>query len=163
MKSMLRALDERWKHRDGVATYGMGRHAGALATAVWASARGLLVPPRTEWELSIALDVVDAHVSPWFAETTDTRFHIAIASIEWGFYFCHHSRVSWIRVTDVPFVHERDDFSLLPRTPPLRELGTLVRALEERHRIRFRREHAAIRASLPNAEHAVREWVVGAL
>jgi hypothetical protein len=154
MKPSLRTLDERWKRRDVVATYGKGRHAGALATAVWLSARGLLVPPRTEWELSISLDVIDEQAPVKFVDATDTRFHIAISSIEWGFFFCHHSRASWIRVTDVPFVHERDDFSLLIRTPPLRELGSLVRALEEKHRICFRREHA---------EPAIREWVVTAL
>src|SRR3954463_13483249 len=103
MKTSLRSLDERWKHRDVVATYGKGRHAGALATAVWLSARGLLVPPRTEWELSISLGVIDEQAPARFADTMDTRFHIAIASIEWGFFFCHHSRSSWIRVTDVPF------------------------------------------------------------
>jgi len=163
MKMPARKLDERRRHGDLVATYGKGRHAGALATAVWLSARGLLVPPRTEWELSIALDVLDEQAPARFAEATDTRFHISISSIEWGFFFCHGSRASWIRVTEVPFVHERDDFSLMARTPPLRDLGSLVRSLEETHRIRFRRDRAAIRSSLPSSEPAIREWVVAAL
>jgi hypothetical protein len=153
MKSSLRTLDERWKHPGIVATYGKGRHAGALATAVWLSARGLLVPPRAEWELSIALDV----------DAMDTRFHIAITSIEWGFYFCHHGCASWIRITDVPVVQERDDFALLSKVPPLRELGRMVRSLEETYRIHFRRQHAGIRSTIGDSEPAIREWVLTAI
>jgi hypothetical protein len=163
MKSSLRTLDERWKHPNIVATYGKGRHAGALATAVWLSARGLLVPPRTEWELSIVLDVADEHAPPGFADAMDTRLHVAIASTEWGFYFCHRGRASWIRITDVPCVQERDDFALLSSVPPLRELGRLVRSLEEKYRIHFRRTRAGIHSTLGGSEPAIREWVLTAL
>jgi hypothetical protein len=155
-------VEERWKHGDVVATYGKGRHAGALATASWLSARGLLMPPRIPWEVSIALDIVDESAPSRFVDATDTRFHVAIASTEWGFFFCHHSRASWIRVTDVPFAHERDDYMLLLQVPPLRELGRLVRSLEETYRIRFRRGYAAIRSSIPGSEAAIRAWVVDA-
>jgi len=161
MKASLRRVDERWKHPNIIESYGKGRHAGALATAVWLSARGLLVPPRAEWELSIVLDVADERTRPRFAAAMDTRFHIAIASIEWGFFFCHHSRASWIRVNDVPFVQECDDFALLSRVPPLRQLGRLVRSLEERYRINFRREHAEIYSSIGGSEPAIREWLLG--
>jgi hypothetical protein len=156
-------VEERWKRGDVVVTYGKGRHAGALATASWLSARGLLVPPRTPWEVSIALDVVDERAPAMFVDTTDTRFHIAIASTEWGFYFCHHSRASWIRVTDLPYVHHRDDHALLAKVPPLRELGVLVRSLEETYRIRFRRGCAGIRSTIEGSEPAIRAWVVDAL
>jgi hypothetical protein len=141
----------------------MRRHAGALATASWLSARGLLVPPRTPWEVSIALDVVDERAPATFEDTTDTRFHIAIASTEWGFYFCHHSQASWIRVTELPFAHHRDDHGLLAKVPPLRDLGVLVRSLEETYRIRFRRGYAAIRSTIEGSEPAIRAWVVDAL
>ena len=153
-------VDERWRHRDVVATYGKGPSAGALATATWLSERGLLVEPRTSWSVSISLDVVDSRAPAAFADAIDTRLHIAIASTEWGFFFCHHSRASWIRVLDVPFVHERDDFGLRGRVPPLRDLGVLLRALEGPHRIRFRREHASIRSTIQDAEPAVREWLL---
>lgn len=161
MKSTV--VDERWKHRDVVATYGKGHHAGALATASWLSARGLLVPPRAPWEVSIALDIVDERAPEEFEDTADTRFHIAIASTEWGFFFCHHSRASWIRVTELPFVHQRDDFVLIGQVPPLRELGKLVRSLEETYHLRFRRGYAAIRSTIEDAEPAVRAWVIDAL
>ena len=156
-------FDERRKHGDIAATYGKGRHAGALAASSWLSGRALGVAPYARWEVSIALDVIDEKASARFQDTSDTRFHIAISSNEWGFFFCHHSRISWIRVTDVPFVHERDDYALLPSVPPLRDLGKLVQLLEERYRFRFRREHAAIRSTIPDAEENIRIWVVAAL
>ncbi len=155
--------DERWRHRDALATYGKGQHAGALATGSWLSARGLLVPPRTPWAVSIALDVINWPAPTSFTEATDTRFHVAISSTEWGFYFCHGGRASWIRITDVPFVHERDDHALLLRVPPLRALGRLVRALEATYYVRFRREHAAIRSTIAGTEAAIWEWVLADL
>lgn len=156
-------IDERRRHGDVGSSYGKGRHAGALASAAWLSGRGLSAPPYEKWEISIALDVVDGRPSGRFNDASDTRFHIVVASSEWGFFFCHHSRVSWIRVTDLPFVHERDDYELLPQVPPLRDLGKLVQSLEERYRIKFRREHAAIRSTIEGAEDNVRIWCVAAL
>ena len=163
MKTSTRAVAERWKYRDLVATYGQGRPAGALATAAWLSARGLLVPARTEWELSIVLGLPGELEPPALADGADTRLHIAISSAEWGFYFCHHDRASWIRVTDVPFIHQRDDFALLFKVPPLRELGSLVRALEETYSVSFCRESAAIRSTIRGSAPAIREWVTTAI
>ena len=156
-------IDERRLHDDIAATYAKGRHAGALAASAWLSARGLSVASHLHWEVSIAMDVIDEQPSARFTDTLDTRFHVAIASTEWGFYFCHHSRVSWIRVTDLPFINERDDYMLLPQVPPLRDLGRLIQTLEGKYRIRFRREHAAIRATIPDAEAAIRSWVVSSI
>jgi len=138
---------------------GKGRSAGALAASAWLAARGLLVPPRTPWEVSIVLDVVTEEPTMRGADPTETRFHIAISSTEWGFYFCHNRRASWIRTTDSPFIHQRDDFALLFKVPPLRDLGRLVRSLEETYGVRFRRSHAAVRTTIANAEPIIREWV----
>jgi hypothetical protein len=156
-------VDERRPHRVLAATYGKGPHAGALATGAWLAARGLVVPPRTRWEATIALDVVERPALSTFSEARDTRFHVAISSTEWGFYFCHYGRASWIRVTDVPSVHERDDHALLVRVPPLRALGRLVRSLEDTYCVRFRREHAAIRTTIAGAEPPIWEWVLADL
>lgn len=159
---MLETLERRRK-RDGLAIHGRGPHAGALATSSWLSARGLIVPPRTPWQVSIALDVVDERAPASFSEATATRFHVAIGSTEWGFYFCHGGRSSWIRVTEVPFIHERDDFALRVKVPPLRALGGLVRHLEQTYLVRFRREHAAIRSTIAGSEPAIWEWVLADL
>jgi len=159
------------------------RHAsmGATAAAAWLANRGIDVEPGAPWEVSIALDVVDRRPSATFTDTRDTRFHISIGSDEWGFFFCHGGRTSWLRVTDRTFVHERDDHDLLGRVPSLRDLGKLVQSLEERHRFRLRREHAAIRSAIrgaaggpgaagaggaarsAEAEDNVRIWVVASL
>jgi hypothetical protein len=152
-------VGERWRQRDAT-TYAKGRLAGALATQSWLAGRGLQVPPRATWEVSIALDVIDQTAPAAFTESKATRFHIAISSTEWGFYFCHQGRASWIRITDLPFVHERDDHALLFRVPPLRSLRSLVRTLEETYRIELRREHALIRSTIPGSEPAIWEWVL---
>jgi hypothetical protein len=160
MKTQAEVVGERWRHRDFVAIAGRGRHAGALATQSWLAARGLLVPTSTGWEVSIALDVRDEKAPAAFNDAVDTRFHLSLSATEWGFFLCQQGRASWIRVTDVPFVHERDDFALLFKTPPLRHLGALVRELETTYRIRFRREHASIRSTIAGSEPAIWEWVL---
>lgn len=155
------AVEEKCKYRDFLA-YG-GRPAGVLATAAWLAARDLVVPPRVPWQVTISLDAAGEAAPVRFADAADTRFHIAISSIEWGFFFCHHSRSSWIRITDVPFVHQCDDHALRFKVPPLRELGRLVRSLEGTYRVRFRREHAEIRSTILDSEPAIRTWVLADL
>jgi hypothetical protein len=159
MKTTAWAFDDRWRYRDLGAFQGKGRSAGTLATAAWLAARGLLVAPRTPWDVSIVLDIVTEDDTARGTDLPETRFHIAISSTEWGFYFAHNHRASWIRVTDAPFIHQRDDFALLFKVPPLRDLGRLVRALEETYGVRFRRRHAAVRTNISNAEPVIREWV----
>lgn len=73
--------------------------------------------------------------------------------------FEHAGKMSWIRVTDVPFVHGRDDHGLLGLTPALKDLSQLVRSLEERFGCQFERASPEIRSSIAGAEPAVREWV----
>jgi hypothetical protein len=145
------------------AGYAKERHAGALAASAWLSARGLRAPAKGAWDVTIALDVVDRAASPTVTSATDSRFHIAIAGSEWGFFFCHRGKVSWIRITDVPFINERDEYALLERTPPLRDLGSLVQALEEKYELTFKRRHASIRTNLPEAEQTIRIWLAAAI
>lgn len=132
---------------------------GATAAATWLRARGLPTPAGSRWHVEVALDVVDGPAPADYDEATATRFHIDIYSEEWGHYFCHHGRSSWIRVTDIAFVHGRDDYQLLTLTPPLPDIGRLVRQLEQKYGVRFRRDHALIRTNLDRAEVAVRAWL----
>jgi hypothetical protein len=138
------------------------RHAGALAAGAWLAARGLARPPGG-WDVAIAVEVFDRPASPSLTNPAEARFELAISSTEWGFLFCHRGRLSWIRVTDVPYVHDRDDHELLRRVPPLRDVGSLVRSVEHRSAINFRRQHASISTNLPGAEPAIRAWVAAAL
>src|SRR5215831_84182 len=103
--------------------------AGALAASAWLNERSLLAPA-SRWHVEVALDVRDGPALAEFDEHLDTRFHVAIYSEEWGFFFCHGGRASWIRVTDVVFVHVRDDFRLLTQTPALKDIGLMMRRLE---------------------------------
>jgi hypothetical protein len=73
--------------------------------------------------------------------------------------FRRGQQTSWIRVTDLPFINERDDHALLRLVPPLRELGSLIELLEDRHGLGFRRDEALIRTTLPNAESSIRIWI----
>jgi hypothetical protein len=99
----------------------------------------------------------------WYVETTlvadsATRFHLNVYAEEWGFVFHHRDRSSWIRVTDIPFIHGRDDFELLTSVPELISMQLFLTDLEIEHGIVFDRPGAAIRSSLPNADDPVRAW-----
>ena len=87
--------------------------AGKLAAQGWLRARALSAPAFTAWHVEVSLDVRDEPAPMLFDERRDTRLRIEIYSEEWGVFFCHHAKASWIRVTDIAFVHGRDDFNLL--------------------------------------------------
>lgn len=133
--------------------------AGKLAAEGWLRARLVSPPALTPWHVEISLGVLHGTPTAAFDERTDTRLRIEIYSDEWGIFFCHQGKTSWIRVTDIAFVHGRDDFSLLAQLPPLKDLGSLVRSLERQHALAFRREHALVRTNVPGAEAAVRSWL----
>jgi hypothetical protein len=151
------------QRRPRATPYATEKHAGALAATAWLAACGLRAPAATTWDVAIALDIVNRPASPYATSPADTRFHIAISTAEWGFYFCQRGRVSWIRVTDVPFVNERDDHGLLRQVPPLRDLGWLIQTLELRNSITFRRTLASVRTNLVDAEIGIRSWITTAL
>ena len=134
--------------------------AGRLAAQAWARARALSAPTITPWHIEISLDVRDAPASVELDEARDTRLRLEIYSEEWGVFFCHQGRASWIRVTDIAFVHGRDDFGLLELVPPLKDIHALVRTLERQHDVAFRREHALVRTNVPRAEAVVRAWIL---
>lgn len=147
------SLDVRAAGQSGAST------AGKLAAHTWLRTRGLSAPALRPWHIEISFDVRDAPAAAQFEERTDTRFRLEIYSEEWGFFFCHRGRASWIRVTDIPFVHGRDDFNMLRSTPALEDIGALFRAVQQQHSITFRREHALVRTNVPSAEPAIRVWI----
>ena len=132
-----------------------GMTTGALASAAWCVARNVF-PRLPRWNVDICLDNVpgaDRDAAP-----IDARFTLEIFNDEWGFRFLRGTEASWIRVTDVAFIHGRDDFELLRRTPKLESIGVLVRALEANHEIRFDRTRPLIRSSFDGADRIV-SWV----
>jgi hypothetical protein len=131
-----------------------------VATEAWARARGITPPAHLRWHVEIAFDTSNGRPPSEFDETTATRFQLDIYSEEWGVFFCHQGRSSWIRTADAVFVHGRDEFQLLAIVPPLEDIGRLLRHVEQQQRIAFQRQHAAIRTNLPNAELAIRAWVL---
>lgn len=128
---------------------GLSPNAGPLASAAWLVARDLQSQARWWVEVTFATRTADGEPA---------RLQLEIYTEEWGFLFEHGSRSSWIRVTDIPFAHGRDDLHLLPETPPLREIARLVAALEARFELDFPREHAVIRTSLRDSVPAIRAW-----
>jgi hypothetical protein len=78
---------------------------------------------------------------------------------EWGYRFEHDGRTSWIRVTDVPFVHGRDEHGLLPKTPRLENIGGLIREIEEAKAIEFQRQHAVVRSNVPDEDGVIATWI----
>lgn len=132
---------------------------GIRAAARWLSDRGLDPPAAKRWHVEISLATVDVPAPVNYDDRVDTRFHIDIYSEEWGFFFCHGGRASWIRVTDIPFVHGRDDFRLLAQTPALPDIGALMRTLEVSHQVELRRKLALVRTNLVGAEPTIRGWV----
>lgn len=124
----------------------MGTNTGPLAAAAWCLARGLF-PSDRNWFVEIEL------------RAAKTRFTIEIYEAEWGFAVHHGEQTSWIRVTDIPFVHGRDDFDLLRETSSLKDIATLVRAVEALTGVTFSRESAAVRTNIADGEAAIRDWI----
>lgn len=137
----------------------MSRTAGALAATAWLRSIGKTPPTLQRWNVEVLLGVLEKRPSTDYDASTETRFHINIYSEEWSVFVCHRGQSSWVRVTDIPFVHVRDDFNLLPTFPALRDVGTLLRRVERDLGVHFAREHATIHTNLPAVEKDVRRWV----
>jgi hypothetical protein len=153
-----RASGQPGEHRPHAGPPG-SQSTGAVASARWLAQRRLSSTSVMRWHVEIALDVVDEPAPAEFDDRTATRFHIDLYSEEWGVFFCHGGRASWLRVTDIAFVHGRDDFGLLADLPELGDLGPWLRQLERLHGVQFQRGFASVRTNLANAEPAIRRWI----
>lgn len=137
-------------HPIGTPRHGLASTTGVLAAAAWLADREI-TPDGERWFVEVVLGATD--------RTRDARFQLEVYSEEWGFQVHHDSATSWIRVTDVPFIHGRDDHGLIAKVPNLREIERFIRELELRFDIRFDREAAQIRTTITTAEPALRAWL----
>lgn len=119
---------------------------GRDEAAAWLRMLGLQGSGRWHVEASIVTDAA-------------SRFELYVYAEEWGFAFHHGGRSSWIRVTDIPFVHGRDDFELVRRDHALATLATLLSDLEAQHGLRFHRSTSTVRSNVDGAMSAVRRWL----
>lgn len=149
----------RWSCDVHASSHAGSATAGKLAAQAWLRSRLLTAPALIPWHVEVSLGVLDRTPAADFDERTETRLRIEIYSQEWGVFFCHGGNASWIRVTDIAFVHGRDDFGLLSVLPPLKDIGSLVRLIERRHALAFRRDLALVRSNVPGAERAVGSWL----
>lgn len=120
---------------------------GAQQAGGWLVALGLPATPRWHAEIEIVAGA-------------GTTFELNIYAEEWGYVFRHDGRTSWIRITDIPFVHGHDDFDLLSRTPDLLAVTVIAAELEAEHGVAFDRAHATIRTNLPHATEIIRGWLM---
>lgn len=160
-RQITRPLDHPANDRERLATpsgFVVPVTRGSVDAADWLRARGLSCA-QPHWFVEVGLDVLDEPAGQIWNGAVDTRFHLYVYPEEWGFFFCHGSRSSWIRVADTVRVHGADDYALASHTPPLRDLQSFLRGLEQQHRVSFRREHALIRTNIDDAEDAVRAWL----
>ncbi|HUS32678.1 MAG TPA: hypothetical protein VMZ53_29455 [Kofleriaceae bacterium] len=132
---------------------GLSPNTGPLASAAWLVARGLS-PSGPKWFVEMELDAAgNSERAP------AAKLLLEVYAEEWGYRFERDGRISWIRVTDVPFVHGRDEHGLLPKTPRLASIGELMRELEAAHAITFERHRPTIRSNVPDGEKAIPLWI----
>jgi hypothetical protein len=121
---------------------------GRDESAAWLQALGL--QSLTRWHVEIEM-----HAGPV------TSFQLHVYSEEWGYAFHHAARSSWIRITDIAFVHGLDEHRLLATVPELISLPVYLRELEREHRFELARSRAKIRTNIDDAAGAVRRWLLG--
>ena len=136
-------------HPIGTPLTGLSTNTGPLASSAWLVALGLL-PDRERWFVEIELTGTG---------DAPATFVLEIYAEEWGFQLHHDGRSSWIRVTDVPFAHVRDEHGLRAHLPKLRDIRSFIRQLESRFGVQLDRAAPRIRTSIVGAEAALRAWI----
>lgn len=121
-------------------------NTGALASSAWLAARDLF-PSSSRWAVEVSFSAI----------ATNARFAIEVHAEEWGFALRIDGRQSWIRVTDMPFVHGTDAFGLLRRTPRLESIHMLMRDVERELGVRFDRDQPSITSSF-GSESVIAAW-----
>jgi hypothetical protein len=124
---------------------------GARESVAWLEDRGLDSRSTPQWYVEVTLVAPDAD--------REVSFELNIYPEEWGYILRVDARVSSIRITDVAFVHGRDDHQLLALTPALPRIGDLIALIETRKIVAFRRRQAVVRSNLTRAASVVRTWL----
>jgi hypothetical protein len=122
---------------------------GSAASVKWLDDRGLDARRTPHWYVEVSID----------SDQRDTRLELNIYPEEWGFVLRRGTKMSSIRITDVPFVHGLDDFQLLATTPALAEFGGLITVIERRFELGFFTTRATVRSNLTRAAAVVRPWL----
>ena len=138
-------------HPIGTPQTGLSPNTGPLASSAWLAALDI-IPESQRWSVEITLPASD-----------HSHFKLDVYSEEWGYSFAYRDRVSWIRVTDIRFIHGRDDHDLLAQTPPLKSIHSLISGIERRFDIAFDRSSATVRTSIQGAERALLAWARAAV
>jgi hypothetical protein len=136
-------------HPLGAPQRSLSTNTGPLASAAWLAERAVL-PGQPKWFVEIRFLAKD---------DPSTCFQLDIYAEEWGFQFQRDGRSSWIRVTDTPFVHGRDDFDLRDRAQSLRDIGGLIRWIDEQVGVHLERDAPGIRSNIAHAYAPVRAWI----
>lgn len=116
----------------------------------------------TAW---LALRGLDAlHVPAWYVHVTlhgipAGTLDLEVFPHEWCYAFELAGCTSTLRVTDIEFVHGRDDHNLLGEAPSLDRFLDFVARLEQRHAVRFDRTTALVHSNLTRAAPIVRAWL----
>jgi hypothetical protein len=125
-------------------------NAGILASAGWLAARGLFIPPDRPWDVNVVIGAVEHH---------DSALSLHIRNDDWSVAFQHDGKRSAIVINEVAPTADPDDFGLAGLIPPLKEIGVLLRDLEQRFRIRFQRTAPVIESTIAGSEPIIRAWI----
>ncbi len=126
-------------------------HAGPnLATTQWIEQCGLATLNTPSWYVEVSISTA----------REDTRCELNVYPDEWGVIFRRGIRVSSVRVTDVAFVHGRDDDNLLRVFPSLDRVRNLITLLEHRFDLAFDRAGSAVHSNLTRASAIIRGWLL---
>jgi hypothetical protein len=109
------------------------------------------------WYVRVYVDVKDAPAMDIYSSDTDTRFHLEVYAAQWRLYFMKPG-------TEGEVYADADNGVYVNRLnvadPSLSRALDILRELEKRHGVAFRREHARVETNIAGAKEAVRNWLV---
>jgi hypothetical protein len=110
----------------------------------------LFIPPDRPWRVTIVMSC---------NEHFDTQLAVQIENAEWAVSFAHGGKRSSVIIKEPAAVAAPDDFQLAGQLPPLKELGTLLRDLEARFGLSWKRASSVIETTIAGSEPVIRAWV----